>query len=104
MSFGMLCPLRRPKGEQVARFEPDTTADVKRRIGISAIEGDWTDNRPSCPDILEFTDGQIGVIGIDVTAEYEGRLPEGFGVGENERLVVIPRGMLIAAKPDIPDA
>ncbi|WP_261986470.1 hypothetical protein [Actinomadura sp. HBU206391] len=32
------------------------------------------------------------------------RLPAGVGIVHDERLVVIPRNMLIAAKPDIPDA
>ena len=86
------------------RFEPNTSTQVRRRIGKSAIELDESDNRPSCPDVLEFADGTFGVIGVDVTDAYEGRLPEGFGVGPNERLVAIPRSMMIAAKPDIPDA
>ncbi|MFI1952986.1 hypothetical protein ACH437_14230 [Streptomyces xinghaiensis] len=29
-------------------------------------------------------------------------LPDGVPIGPDERLVVIPRNMLIAAKPDIP--
>lgn len=32
------------------------------------------------------------------------RLPADVAVASDERIVVIPRNMLIAAKPDIPDA
>ncbi len=84
-------------------FQPDLTAAVTRRLGKSAFELGESDTRPSCPDIMELSDGNIAVIGVDATAAYADELPEGFGIGENERLVVIPRSMLIAAKPDIPD-
>jgi hypothetical protein len=33
-----------------------------------------------------------------------GRLPADVKVAKDERIVVIPRSMIIAAKPDIPDA
>lgn len=39
-----------------------------------------------------------------MTEQYAGRLPAGVSVVSDERLVVIPRNMIIAAKPDIPDA
>ena len=35
---------------------------------------------------------------------YEGRLPEGVSVDPGERLVIIPRRTILAAKADIPDA
>jgi hypothetical protein len=43
------------------------------------------------------------VIGRDLTDAYTNRLPEGVTVLRDERLVVIPRAMIIAAKPDILD-
>jgi hypothetical protein len=44
------------------------------------------------------------VIGRDLTEAYAGRLPDDVTVVHDERLVVIPRGTMLAAKPDIPDA
>jgi hypothetical protein len=44
------------------------------------------------------------VIGRDLTDAYATRLPEGVTVVADERLVVIPRATIVAAKEDIPDA
>ncbi|MFJ5291206.1 MULTISPECIES: hypothetical protein [unclassified Streptomyces] len=44
------------------------------------------------------------MIGQDLTATYRAHLPEGVSLAPDERLVVIPGNMLIAAKADIPDA
>ncbi|WP_342769386.1 hypothetical protein [Sphaerisporangium album] len=63
-----------------------------------------TDNNPSCPDLWELDNGDIAVIGRDLTAEYSRRLPADVSIGHNEALVVLPRKMLIAAKEDIPNA
>lgn len=52
----------------------------------------------------ELDNGDVAVIGADLTASYEARLPEGVSVDPGERLVVIPRKTIIAAKADIPDA
>ncbi|MFB9908422.1 hypothetical protein [Allokutzneria oryzae] len=61
-----------------------------------------TDDNPTCPDLWELDNGDIAVIGRDLTTEYASRLPEDVSIGEDERLVVLPRRMLIAAKEDIP--
>lgn len=85
-------------------WEDNPTADLKRRLGKSAAElGDSQDD-DECPDIWELDSGDIAVIGRDRTAVYAARLPRGVRVGADQRLVIIPRNMLIAAKPDIPDA
>ncbi|WP_206322496.1 hypothetical protein [Streptomyces sp. HNM0575] len=57
-----------------------------------------------CPDIWQLDNGDIAIIGRDLTADYGRRLPEGVSLGPDERLVVIPGNMLSAAKVDIPDA
>ncbi|GAA1289908.1 hypothetical protein [Saccharothrix xinjiangensis] len=44
------------------------------------------------------------MIGRDLAGPYRSRLPEGVSIRDDERLVVVPRVMMIAAKPDIPDA
>jgi hypothetical protein len=46
----------------------------------------------------------VAVIGRDLTDDYAGRLPDGTSVVHDERLVVIPRATIVAAKRDIPDA
>jgi hypothetical protein len=47
--------------------------------------------------------GDIAVIGRDLTENYSARLPTDVSVAFDEKLVVIPRAMMIAAKKDIPD-
>jgi hypothetical protein len=86
------------------RWEADAGASFVRRLGKSAAELGETDDRDGCPDIWELSNGDIAVVGRDVTASYQGRLPGGVTVAADERVVVIPRSMLLAAKPDIPDA
>ena len=85
-------------------WEADPNANLARRLGKSASELGATSAGPTCPDIWELDNGDIAVIGREHTADYTGRLPDGVAIGSDERLVVIPRRMLIAAKPDIPDA
>lgn len=48
--------------------------------------------------------GDVAVIGRDMTPAYAPRLPKGVALAPDERLVVIPGNMLTAAKADIPDA
>ncbi|WP_147943193.1 MULTISPECIES: hypothetical protein [Microbispora] len=85
-------------------WEADATAELRRRLGKSALELGETTGSPSCPDIWELSNGDIAIIGRDLTHAYADRLPWGVSVGDDERLVVIPRTMIVAAKPDIPDA
>ena len=56
----------------------------------------------ACPDILELNDGDFAVIGSDITAEAQAKLPAGSGCGPGERIIRIPRQTLVAARPDIP--
>ena len=57
----------------------------------------------SCPDILELADGDFAIIGKDIT-EFARQLPVGSGCGSDERLVRIPRALLVRARADIPVA
>ena len=77
----------------------------KRRIGppphknrrkTIAIKG--------CPDILELSDGDFAVIGIDMTETAQAHLPEDASCGPDERIVRVPRGTLVRARNDIPDS
>ncbi len=56
-----------------------------------------------CPDIWEMEDGDFAVIGTDIT-EHAGQLPPTAGCAPTERMVRIPRKLLVSAKPHIPDA
>ncbi|GAA1932752.1 hypothetical protein [Kitasatospora viridis] len=87
-----------------ARWEPDPTASFARRLGKSSHELGQTSGNASCPDIWELDNGDVAVIGRDLTDSYQGRLPEGVSIDPGEHLVVIPRATVIAAKADIPDA
>ena len=86
------------------RWEASASASFVRRWGKSPTELGLTDNNPSCPDLWELDNGDLAVIGRDLTDAYADRLPVGVSVGRDERLVIVPRSLLIMAKVDIPDA
>lgn len=56
-----------------------------------------------CPDIWELENGDFAVIGADIT-EHAGLLPPTAGCAPTERMVRIPRRLLVQAKAHIPDA
>jgi hypothetical protein len=77
------------------------SAEIKRLAAAAPLV---PSESPVPAAIWELSNGDIAVVGRDVTAAYEGRLPADITVAGDERVVVIPRNMLIAPKPDIPDA
>ncbi|KUL35567.1 hypothetical protein ADL22_27100 [Streptomyces sp. NRRL F-4489] len=85
-------------------WEADPSALFVKRLGKSAAELGHSQGRDECPDIWQLSNGDIAVIGRDLTDAYAPRLPDGVTLGAGERLVVIPGSMLSAAKPDIADA
>jgi hypothetical protein len=85
-------------------WDADLTALLARRLGKSPSELGTTGGRNGCPDIWELDNGDIAVIGRDLTANYAATLPADVTLGQDERLVVIPRVTLTTAKADIPDA
>ncbi|SFC21266.1 hypothetical protein [Streptomyces aidingensis] len=85
-------------------WEADPSASFAKRLGKPARELGNSDGEDECPDIWLLDNGDVAVIGRDLTSAYESRLPEGVALGADERLVVIPGAMLSAAKPDITDA
>ncbi|WP_408623613.1 hypothetical protein [Kineosporia rhizophila] len=93
-------------------WRPDPDASFSRRLGIAPTDpgsgrgpGETgSGGEGGCPDLWELDNGDVVVIGRDLTDHYAARLPDGVSVGAGERLVVIPRGMARAAKADIPDA
>jgi len=85
-------------------WEADTSAGFHRRLGEAPRALEAIKAGPERPDIWELDNGDIAVIGRDATDSYRARLPDGVSVSADERLVVIPRVTLAAAKPEIPDA
>ncbi|TQJ87915.1 hypothetical protein FBY22_6765 [Streptomyces sp. SLBN-31] len=74
---------------------------VNRRLGKAPqARGCLTDS--NCPDVFELSDGRFAVIGLEMTEELRGLLPSDAGVGPDERVVVLPREVLIEARQDIP--
>jgi hypothetical protein len=89
----------------VARaWEADPAALFVRRLGKPAKELGNSNGDDECPDIWQLDNGDIAVIGRDLTTAYGTRLPEGVHLAPDERLIVIPGNTLTAAKADIPDA
>ncbi|MFE2847172.1 hypothetical protein ACFXKS_27200 [Streptomyces scopuliridis] len=86
------------------KWEADPEASFARRLGKSSLELGQTSGNTGCPDMWELDNGDVAVIGADLTASYEGRLPNDVRVDPGERLVIIPRATILAAKADIPDA
>ncbi|MFK4270846.1 hypothetical protein [Streptomyces milbemycinicus] len=85
-------------------WEADPSALFVRRLGKSAKELGTTKDEDGCPDIWELGNGDIAIVGRDLTDAYAARLPADVTIASDERLVVIPGSMLRSAKPDIADA
>ena len=74
-----------------------------RRLGSPAAELRCSGGH-SCPDLLELEGGDFAVIGTDITDEARPRLLPGSGCGPGERVVRVPRALLVRARADLPDA
>ncbi|MEU4690661.1 hypothetical protein [Actinoplanes sp. NPDC023714] len=74
-----------------------------RRLGLSPRERGSLNNA-TCPDVFELSDGNFAVIGTDMTEALEPALPPDAARADYERIVVVSRETLLAAKRDIPDA
>ncbi len=75
----------------IKRIGPDPHANGAKSAGCH-----------NCPDIWEIEGGDFAVIGIDIT-NVTGPLPPSAGCGPDERIVRVPRKILVLSKPDIPD-
>ena len=74
------------------RLGPDPHAGGAKSVGCDG-----------CPDIWELDNGDFAVIGIDITEAARIKLPPTAGCGPDERIVCVPRSLLVNAKRDIPD-
>ena len=76
--------------------------EILRRLGRSPRERGSLSNG-TCPDIFELSDGSFAVIGTDRTDELEALLPADAARANYERIVVVTRETLVAARRDIPE-
>lgn len=76
----------------IRRLGPDPHAGGQRTVALAG-----------CPDLLELADGDFAVIGPDITDEARRRMFRTASCGPDERVVRVPRQLLIGAKADIPD-
>jgi hypothetical protein len=74
------------------RLGPDPHANGAKSVGCDG-----------CPDIWELDNGDFAIIGIDITEAARPKLPATAGCGPDERIVRLPRDLLVNAKNDIPD-
>lgn len=82
----------------------DTAIEFRRRIGPDPhANGAQTVALCNCPDIFELGDGDFAIIGIDITSAARPQLPPSASCGPDERIVRIPRNLLVNAKADIPN-
>lgn len=51
----------------------------------------------NCPDILEMESGDFAIIGTDITEEARAKLIDGCGCGLDERVVRVPREVMVQA-------
>ncbi len=86
------------------KWDADAGANFQRRLGASAHELGITGGDASCPEMWRLDNGDVAVIGTELTASYQGRLPKGVMIDPGEKLVIIPRATIISAKGHIPDA
>ncbi|GII93117.1 hypothetical protein [Sinosporangium siamense] len=84
-------------------WRADPTASLSRRLGDTPAALGHTGNDDECPDIWELDNGDIVVVGQDLTGAYASRLPADLKIAEGESLVVIPRSTFVSAKADLPD-
>ena len=75
----------------VKRLGPDPHANGAQSAGCQG-----------CPDIWELDTGDFAIIGLDMS-DMTGKLPPSASCGPDERMVRVPRNVLVAAKRDIPD-
>ncbi len=73
---------------------------IKRLGPDPHANGAQTASCQGCPHIWELDSGDFAVIGLDMS-EAAGNLPPTARCGPDERIVRLPRNVLIGAKGDI---
>ena len=72
-----------------------------RRLGMVGAESSCSAGH-ACPEVLELESGDFAVIGTDITRDALGNLPPGCGCGASERIVRIPRALLVRVRSELP--
>ena len=81
----------------------NTPITFLRRLGPNPhANGAQTPALRGCPDIFELASGDFAIIGSDITA-WASELPADASCGPDERIIRIPRSILVLAKQDIPN-
>jgi hypothetical protein len=72
---------------------------VVRRLGTAPAERRGCSGSGDCPDVFELESGDFAIIGQDATGGIA--LPADAGCSAEERVVVVPRAVLLAAFADL---
>lgn len=72
---------------------------LKRRL--DEVVGRTCDFAGDCPSVWELDNGDIIIVGKNVTNEIRAQLPLNSGVGPDEEVVLIPRSVFVSTKADI---
>lgn len=80
----------------------DGHARITRRLGASAAGRCYSSQM--CPNVFELADGDFIAVGEDVTAEMSPLLPPDAGCAPHERIIRLPRRILVGARAEIPAA
>ena len=78
--------------EFLRRIGPDPQASGLQCSGCSG-----------CPDIWELDNGDFAIIGMDITKAAIAKLPPSAGCAPDERIIRLPRNLLVNAKRHIPE-
>lgn len=75
-------------------WDPSPEATFVRRLGGP----NQTRRANTCPDVWELSDGNVAIVGVDMTQGYSDRIPDDLHIYEaDERLVVVPKMIFLRA-------
>jgi len=75
---------------------------IRRRVSAHPEDMGFTKMlKAICPDIFETETGDFVIIGRDVTSIVESEIPADAIISKGERVVLIPRDLLVSAAENI---
>jgi hypothetical protein len=72
---------------------------VARRVGLAPSERMGCSEGSNCPDLFELENGDFAIIGTEVGTRLQ--IPADAGCSDAERVVMIPREVLLSAMRDL---
>ena len=99
--FGHTLSVEKNRVDSVFDYSQRVPRMFKRSLGVDP-NAVLCAGLKSCPQILELLNGDFAVIGTDITVDATPNLPANAGCAPSERVVQIPRSLLIRARNDIP--